>query len=147
MRIPVTSRSEEHTSELQSRQYLVCRLLLEKKNVLVDLWGADHHGHVQRMKAAFAALGQDPDRLELLIMQFVNVVERGERASLSKRRGDFVTLDELVADIGVDATRYFMVQRSHDTMLELDLDIAREQTNENLGRNVQYGHERIATIL
>ena len=115
--------------------------------VLIDVWGADHHGYVPRMKAAFAALGQDPDRLELLIMQFVNVIERGERASMSKRRGDFVTLDDLVADIGVDAARYFMLQRSHDTTVDLDLDLAREQSNENPVYYVQYAHARIASML
>jgi len=116
-------------------------------DVLIDLWGADHHGYVPRMKAAFAALGEDPDRLELLIMQFVNVVERGERASMSKRRGDFVTLDDLVADIGVDAARWFMLQRSHETTIDLDLDLAREQSNENPVYYVQYAHARIASLL
>jgi arginyl-tRNA synthetase len=115
--------------------------------VLIDLWGADHHGYIQRMKAAFAALGEDPERLELLIMQFVNVIERGERASMSKRRGDFVTLDELIADIGVDAARYFMLQRSNDTTLDLDLDLARQESNENPVFYVQYAHARIASML
>ena len=88
---------------------------------LIDVWGADHHGYVQRMKVAFQALGGDPDRLELLIMQFVNLVERGERASMSKRSGEFVTLDDLVTEIGVDAARWFLLQRSHDTTIDLDL--------------------------
>src|SRR3712207_5704958 len=99
------------------------------------------------MKAAFAALGEEPDRLELLIMQFVTVIERGERASMSKRRGDFITLDDLVAAIGVDAARWFMLQRSHDTTLDLDLDLAREQSNENPVYYVQYAHARIASVL
>jgi arginyl-tRNA synthetase len=116
-------------------------------DVLIDLWGADHHGYVTRMKAAFGALGGEPDALELLIMQFVNVIERGERASMSKRRGDFVTLDDLVADIGVDAARFFMLQRSHDTTVDLDLDLAREQSNENPVYYVQYAHARIASVL
>ena len=77
--------------------------------------GADHHGYVARMRAAIAALGDDPERLEALIMQLVHIVEGGERAQMSKRQGEFVTLDELVDDIGVDATRFFMLQRSHDT--------------------------------
>ena len=115
--------------------------------VLIDVWGADHHGYVQRMKGAFAALGEDPESFELLIMQFVTVIERGERASMSKRRGDFVTLDDLVADIGVDAARYFMLQRSHDTTVDLDLDLAREQSNENPVYYVQYAHARIASVL
>jgi arginyl-tRNA synthetase len=114
---------------------------------LIDVWGADHHGYVQRMKAAFQALGGDPDKLELLIMQYVNVIERGERASMSKRRGDFVTLDDLMAEIGVDAARFFLLQRSHDTHLDLDLDLARQQSNENPVYYVQYAHARIASML
>ncbi|HEX4364294.1 MAG TPA: arginine--tRNA ligase [Solirubrobacteraceae bacterium] len=114
---------------------------------LIDVWGADHHGHVGRMHAAFAALGAPAGALELIIMQFVNVVERGERASMSKRRGDFVTLDDLVAQIGVDAVRFFMLQRSHDTTVDLDLDLAREQSSDNPVFYVQYAHARIASIL
>ncbi len=113
---------------------------------LIDVWGADHHGYLARMRAAFAALGGDPAQLELIIMQFVNVIERGERASMSKRRGDFVTLDELIDQIGVDAARFFLLQRSHDTTVDLDLDLAREQSNENPVYYVQYAHARIASI-
>ena len=114
---------------------------------LIDVWGADHHGYVQRMKAAFAALGGDPDRLELLIMQFVHLVERGERASMSKRAGEFVTLDELVAEIGVDVARWFLLARSHDTTIDLDLDLARDESRENPVHYVRYAHARIASIL
>jgi arginyl-tRNA synthetase len=114
---------------------------------LIDVWGADHHGYTDRMHAAFEALGRDKDALELIIMQFVNLVERGERASMSKRRGDFVTLDELLDLIGVDAARYFMLQRSHDTTVDLDLDLAREQSSDNPVYYVQYAHARIASIL
>jgi arginyl-tRNA synthetase len=114
---------------------------------LIDVWGADHHGYVQRTKAHFEALGGDPDRLELVIMQFVHVVERGERASMSKRRGEFVTLDELMDQIGVDAARWFLLHRSHDRTVELDLDLAREQSAENPVYYVQYAHARIASML
>jgi len=114
---------------------------------LIDVWGADHHGYVPRMKAAFQALGGDPEELEILIMQMVNVLERGERSAMSKRRGDFVTLDELAADIGVDAARFFLLSRSHDTTLDLDLDQAREQGSENPVYYVQYAHARIASML
>jgi arginyl-tRNA synthetase len=98
------------------------------------------------MKAVFAAHGE-PDRIELVIMQLVNVVERGERAQMSKRKGEFVTLDELVDDVGVDAARFFLLQRSHDTTLDLDLDLARERSQENPVYYVQYAHARIAGIL
>ena len=113
---------------------------------LIDVWGADHHGYVARMRAAFAALGGDPDKLELVIMQFVNVIERGERASMSKRRGDFVTLDDLLDEIGVDAARFFLLQRSHDTTVDLDLDLARQQSSDNPVYYVQYAHARIASL-
>ncbi len=114
---------------------------------IIDVWGADHHGYVARMRAMFAALGQPDDALEMIIMQFVNVIERGERAAMSKRRGDFVTLDELVQEIGVDAVRFFMLQRSHDTTIDLDLDLAKAQSAENPVYYVQYAHARIASIL
>jgi arginyl-tRNA synthetase len=113
---------------------------------LVDVFGADHHGYIGRMKAAIAALGADPDRLEILIMQFVHVVEGGERAAMSKRAGEFITLDDLIAEIGVDATRWFMLGRSHDTTVDLDLDLAKRQSNENPVYYVQYAHARIASI-
>jgi arginyl-tRNA synthetase len=114
---------------------------------LIDVWGADHHGHVARMHAAFEALGGEPGQLELIIMQFVNIIERGERSQMSKRRGEFVTLDDLIDQIGVDAVRFFMLQRSHDTTIDLDLDLAREQSSENPVYYVQYAHARIASIL
>lgn len=114
---------------------------------MIDVWGADHHGHVARMLAAFAALGQPKDALELIIMQFVNIIERGERSKMSKRRGEFVTLDDLLAQIGVDAVRFFMLQRSHDTTVDLDIDLAREQSSDNPVYYVQYAHARIASIL
>ncbi|HEY3019004.1 MAG TPA: arginine--tRNA ligase [Solirubrobacteraceae bacterium] len=111
---------------------------------LVYTLGADHHGYVQRMKAAFQALGGDPERLELLIMQFVHLAG-GQ--SMSKRAGEFVTLDDLVEEIGVDAARWFLLARSHDTTIELDLDLAREQSAENPVYYVQYAHARIAGVL
>ncbi|HEX8073792.1 MAG TPA: arginine--tRNA ligase [Thermoleophilaceae bacterium] len=114
---------------------------------IIDLWGADHHGHVARMHAAWRALGGEPDELELLIMQLVNLVERGQRVQMSKRQGEFVTLDDLLDDIGVDATRYFMLERSHDTTLDLDLTKARERSQDNPVYYVQYAHARIASIL
>jgi arginyl-tRNA synthetase len=112
----------------------------------LDVFGADHHGYVGRLRAALAALGEDPRTLEVLIMQFVHLIERGERAAMSKRRGVFSTLDELIDDIGVDAARFFMLQRSHETTVDLDLDLAREQSNENPVYYVQYAHARIASM-
>jgi arginyl-tRNA synthetase len=92
-------------------------------------------------------MGAPEDLLEMLIMQLVHVIERGERSQMSKRKGEFVTLDELIDDIGVDATRFFMLQRSHDTTVDLDLDLARQQSSDNPVYYVQYAHARIASIL
>jgi arginyl-tRNA synthetase len=114
---------------------------------LIDVLGADHHGYVARIRAAIEALGADPERFEALIMSLVHVVEAGERAQMSKRSGDFVTLDELLDDIGVDATRWFMLWRSHETTVDLDLALARSQSSENPVYYVQYAHARIASIL
>jgi arginyl-tRNA synthetase len=113
----------------------------------IDIWGADHHGHVIRMRAAWEILGGDPERLELLIMQLVNLLEGGQRAQMSKRAGAVVGLDELIDDIGVDATRWFLLQRSHETTLDLDLELARTQSQDNPVFYVQYAHARIASIL
>lgn len=109
--------------------------------------GADHHAYARELTAAIAALGGDPDTLEVLILQFVHLVEGSERAAMSKRRGDFVTLDDLLDEIGVDATRFFMLQRSHDRTLDLDLQLARQQSAENPVYYVQYAHARIASML
>jgi arginyl-tRNA synthetase len=109
--------------------------------------GADHHGYVPRMKAAVGMLSGDPGRYEAPIMQLVNIIEGGERARMSKRKGDFVTLDELMDDIGVDAARFFLLQRSHDTVIDLDLELARSQSQENPVFYVQYAHARIAGII
>jgi arginyl-tRNA synthetase len=115
-------------------------------DLLVLPLGSDHHGYVARMKANMAALGEDPDRLEIPILQFVHIVEGDARASMSKRRGEFITLDELIAEIGVDATRYFMLSRSNDSTIDLDLDLARSQSAENPVYYIQYAHARIASV-
>ncbi|HKG36023.1 MAG TPA: arginine--tRNA ligase [Solirubrobacterales bacterium] len=114
---------------------------------LIDVLGADHHGYLARMRAAIEALGRDPGCFEALVMQLVHIVQGGGRAQMSKRKGEFVTLDELLDDIGVDATRFFMLQRSHDTTVDLDLDLARRQSQENPVYYVQYAHARIASIM
>jgi arginyl-tRNA synthetase len=114
---------------------------------LIDVLGADHHGYVARIAAAIAALGGDPDRFEALIMNLVHVVEGGERVQMSKRSGDFVSLDDLLDDVGSDATRWFMLWRGHETTVDLDLGLARSQSSENPVYYVQYAHARIASIL
>jgi arginyl-tRNA synthetase len=114
---------------------------------LVDIWGADHHGYVPRMNAAVEILAGRPGVLEVIIGQLVNLLEQGELRQMSTRRGEMVTLAELVEAIGVDAARFFLVMRSHDQTLDLDLALARQQSQENPVYYVQYAHARIASIL
>jgi arginyl-tRNA synthetase len=109
--------------------------------------GSDHAAYVREMKAAMAALGGDPDTVEMPLLQFVHLVEGGEVFAMSKRRGDFVTLDDLLDAIGVDATRFFMLRSSHDRTIELDVELARKQSRENPVYYVQYAHARIASML
>jgi arginyl-tRNA synthetase len=109
--------------------------------------GADHGAYVREMKAAMAALGGDPDTIELPLLQFVHLVEDGQAFAMSKRRGDFITLDDLLDEIGVDATRFFMLQRSHDRTIDLDVGLARKQSRENPVYYIQYAHARIASML
>ncbi|HEY1277536.1 MAG TPA: arginine--tRNA ligase [Thermoleophilaceae bacterium] len=113
----------------------------------INILGADHHGYVKRLKAAWQVVGGDPDRLEIPIMQLVNLTEGGRRVQMSKRSGEIVTLDDLVDDIGVDAARWFLVQRSNDTTIDLDLELARKESQDNPVYYVQYAHARIASIL
>lgn len=114
---------------------------------VINVWGADHHGHVPRMKGAVAALGYDPDALSVVIMQLVRLFRGGEIVRMSKRTGQFVTLDELMEEVGKDAARYFFVMRSADSHLDFDLDLAKSHTNENPVYYIQYAHARICSIL
>jgi arginyl-tRNA synthetase len=125
--------------------------LLQKRERGVELQllpvGADHHGYVARMKAGWAALGGDPETLEMPIIQFVHLVEGAERSAMSKRRGDFITLDDLLDEIGVDTTRFWMLQRSHDRTVDLDLQLAKQESPENPVYYVQYAHARIVSMV
>lgn len=114
---------------------------------MIDVLGADHHGYIARLRAVLAAGGHDPDTLEVLIIQLVSLVEGGEAKRMSKRAGTMVLLSDLMDDIGVDAARFFLVERSSDTALDLDLDLAREQSQENPVYYVQYAHARCCSIL
>jgi arginyl-tRNA synthetase len=114
---------------------------------LITVLGSDHHGYLERMRAAWSALGDDPARLEFVLLQFVHIVEGGARASMSKRRGEFVSTDELIEQIGVDAARWYLVSRSHDNTIDVDIEKAREQSAENPVYYVQYAHARIASVL
>lgn len=114
---------------------------------LVNFWGADHHGYVPRMKAAMQALGKNKDQLEVDIIQMVRLVEDGNEVKMSKRTGNAVTIRELCEEVGVDAVRYFFVQRALDTHLDFDLGLARKQSNDNPVYYAQYAHARICSIL
>ena len=114
---------------------------------LIDVLGADHHGYVTRVAAAIEALEGGKAGFEVQIMQLIHLVEGGQRTKMSKRAGDIVTLDELTEDIGVDAARWFLLQRSHNQTIDLDLDLARSQSSENPVYYVQYAHARIQSIL
>ena len=114
---------------------------------LINLFGADHHGYINRLKASLGALGENPDKLEIEIMQLVRLIENGEEVKMSKRTGKAVTLKDLIDMIGVDAARYFMVMRSTDTHFDFDLDLARSESSDNPVYYAQYAHARICSIL
>jgi arginyl-tRNA synthetase len=114
---------------------------------LVYVLGADHHGYVARLQALAEMLGHPRDSLEVLIYQLVHLTTRGEATKMSKRRGDVVFLDDFVAEIGVDAARWYLVSRGHDQTIEIDVDLAAERTQKNPVYYVQYAHARIAGIL
>jgi len=114
---------------------------------VINLWGADHHGHVARMKGAMEALGYNPDQLQIVLMQLVRLFSGGEMLRMSKRTGQYVTLSELMEEVGRDAARYFFVMRSADSHLDFDLDLAKSESAENPVYYVQYAHARICSIL
>ena len=114
---------------------------------VIDVWGADHQGHVPRMKAMMRALGLDPERLTLIIYQLVTLKRGGEIVSLSKRTGDIITLREVLEEVGPDAVRFFLLARAADSQMDFDLDLAKEESAENPVYYVQYSHARIASIL
>jgi arginyl-tRNA synthetase len=114
---------------------------------LINIWGADHHGYIPRMKAAIQALGYDRDALEVEIIQLVHLYKDGEKMKMSKRTGKAVTMRDLVDEVGLDAVRYFFAMRSADTHMDFDLDLAVSQSNENPVFYAQYAHARISSIL
>ncbi len=113
---------------------------------LIDVWGADHHGHVQRVAAAIAALGDDPAKFHVIIVQIVRLTRGGEPVRMGKRSGEFVSLREVVDEVGPDATRFFFLMRKGDSHLDFDLDLATKQSSENPVFYVQYAHARICTL-
>ncbi|MEK7747960.1 MAG: arginine--tRNA ligase [Nitrospirota bacterium] len=113
---------------------------------LIDIWGADHHGYIARVKAAVSALGYQADRLDIVIHQLVNLLRGGKPVAMSKRSGEFVTLKEVMEEVGVDATRFFFLMRRSDTSLDFDLELAKKASDENPVYYVQYAHARLCSI-
>ncbi len=114
---------------------------------VIDIWGADHQGHVSRLKAVVGALGVDPERLELIIHQMVTLRRGGELVRISKRSGDIITLREVIDEVGTDACRYFFLSRSANSQMDFDLELAKKESPDNPVYYVQYAHARIASIL
>jgi len=133
--------------------YLLADIAYHRKKIergfdeLCDIWGADHHGHVPRMQAALKALGYDPNRLSVLLIQMVSLLRDGKPVAMGKREGEFISLDEVIDEIGRDATRFFYLMRRHDTPLEFDLELAKRQSMDNPVYYAQYAHARCASLL
>ena len=115
-------------------------------DMLIDVWGADHHGYVERVKGILAALGDNPDDFIVTLVQFAALYRGGEKISMSTRGGEFVTLRELRREVGTDAARFFYAQRKPDQHLDFDLDLAKSQSNDNPVYYVQYAHARVCSV-
>ena len=123
------------------------KFIERKFDKVIDIWGADHQGHVQRLKAAVDALGGDPGKLEIIIHQLVTLKRDGELVRISKRSGDIITLREIIEEVGTDACRFFFLARSANSQMDFDLELAKRESSENPVYYVQYAHARIASIL
>jgi arginyl-tRNA synthetase len=126
--------------------YFYEKLTVRGFDRVIEVWAADHHGHVPRMKAVLGALGIDPDRLTILLYQLVKLFKDGKELKMSKRAGTYVTVRELLDEVGKDAARFFLIQRSSDVTMNFDLDLARQTSDENPVYYVQYAHARTASI-
>ena len=115
-------------------------------DLLVDIWGSDHHGYVPRVKAAIDAFGYSSEKLKVLLVQFVNLIRDGQKISMSTRSGEFITLREVLEEVGSDAARFFFLTKRCDSHLDFDLDLAKKQSSDNPVYYVQYAHARISSI-
>jgi arginyl-tRNA synthetase len=113
---------------------------------IINVWGADHHGYIPRVKASIEALGHDPNKLEILLVQFANLYRGGSKVQMSTRSGSFVTLEDLRAEVGNDAARFFYILRKSEQHMDFDLDLAKSKTNENPVYYIQYAHARICSV-
>jgi arginyl-tRNA synthetase len=114
---------------------------------VIDVWGADHHGYISRVKGALSASGADASKLDVTLVQFVSLFRDGQKASMSTRSGEYVTLRQLRAEVGNDACRFFYMLRKCDQALDFDLDLAKSESNDNPVYYVQYAHARICSVL
>ena len=126
-----------HKNKLEDRKF----------DLAINIWGADHHGHIARMKGAMEAIGVDSSKLEVIVIQLVRLMRNGEVARMSKRTGKMITLADLIDEIGVDAARFFFNMRAAGSHMDFDLDLAVSQSNENPVFYVQYAHARICSII
>ena len=144
----VIAEPDERPTYLGSDVAYVWNKLVERKfDRAIYIWGADHHGDVPRLMAVTRALGLDPARVTLLLHQFVNLKRGGELVKMSKRAGEFVSMDELLDEVGPDAVRFMLISRSADTTIDFDIELAKKQSDENPVYYVQYSHARISSIL
>jgi arginyl-tRNA synthetase len=120
---------------------------IRKFDKVIDIWGADHHGYAPRLKAAIAALGIPEDNLEIIITQLVRLVKNGKEVKISKRAGTFVTLEELISEVGLDAARFFFLMYSSNTHMDFDMELAKQRSEKNPVYYVQYAHARLSSIL
>lgn len=116
-------------------------------HALINIWGADHHGYVPRLKAALQSLGHDPNSLTVILVQLVTLIREGKPVAMSTRAGEFITLKEVLDEVGKDAARYIFLTRRSDSPLDFDLDLAKKQSNENPVYYVQYAHARVCSVL
>ncbi len=127
--------------------YHINKLVTRNFDMAIDVWGADHHGYVPRLKSAMTALGIDSDRLNIILMQFVRLIRKEEVVRMSKRKGEMITLSDLVGEVGKDAARFLFNYYNYNTHMDFDLDLAVEKSNENPVFYVQYAHARICSII
>ncbi|MDP3729316.1 MAG: arginine--tRNA ligase [bacterium] len=123
------------------------KFIKRKFDTAIDIWGADHHGYIARMKHGVQAIGVDPKRLQIIIMQLVRLISGGKEVKMSKRTGEFITLDELIKEVGADATRFFFLMHAPETHMDFDMDLAKERSQKNPVYYAQYAYVRTANIL
>lgn len=122
------------------------KFIKRKFDLAINIWGADHHGYIERMKKGVEALGVNPENLKIILMQLVRLISKGQEVRMSKRTGEFVTMDELLEMVGKDVARWFFLERTPDTQMDFDLDLAKERSKKNPVFYVQYAHARACSV-